>query len=53
MAHRGVNTGVEVLSDTQGVDFAAYLRRILGDIQRNWIPLIPEEARPPSKAAKP
>ena len=47
VAHGGVNTGVEVLSDTQGVDFGPYLRRILGDIRRTWIPLIPEEARPP------
>ena len=47
VAHGGVNPGVEVLSDTQGVDFGPYLRRILGDIRRTWIPLIPEEARPP------
>jgi TonB family protein len=47
VAHRGANTGVEVLSDTMGVDFGPYLRRILGDIKRTWIPLIPEEARPP------
>ena len=47
VAHQGLNTGVEVLSDTMGVDFAPYLRRILGDIKRTWIPLIPEEARPP------
>jgi TonB family protein len=43
-------TGVgraEILSDVQGVDFGPYIRRILGDIKRNWIPLIPEEARPP------
>lgn len=45
--HGGLNTGVEVLSDTQGVDFGPYLRRILGDIYRAWLPLIPEEARPP------
>jgi TonB family protein len=45
--HGGLNTGVEVLSDTQGVDFGPYLRRILGDIRRSWIPQIPEEARPP------
>jgi TonB family protein len=45
--HGGVNTGVEVLSDTMGVDFGPYLRRIIGDIRRTWIPLIPEEARPP------
>jgi outer membrane biosynthesis protein TonB len=44
---QGMGTGVEVLSDTQGVDFGPYIRRILGDIKRTWIPLIPEEARPP------
>jgi outer membrane biosynthesis protein TonB len=42
-----MGTGVEILSDTQNVDFGPYIRRILGDIKRNWIPLIPEEARPP------
>jgi TonB family protein len=42
-----MGAGVEVLSDTQGVDFGPYIRKILGDIKRNWIPLIPEEARPP------
>jgi len=42
-----MGTGAEVLSDTQGVDFGPYIRRILNDIRRNWIPLIPEEARPP------
>jgi TonB family protein len=47
VSHQGANTGVEVLSDTMGVDFGPYLRRILGDIKRTWIPLIPEEARPP------
>jgi TonB family protein len=46
-ARGGANTGVDVLSDTLGVDFNPYLRRILADIRRNWIPLIPEEARPP------
>jgi len=44
---QGMGTGVDVLSDTQGVDFGPYIRRILGDIRRTWIPLIPEEARPP------
>jgi outer membrane biosynthesis protein TonB len=39
--------GAEILSDTQGVDFNPYLRRLLADIYRNWLPLIPEEARPP------
>jgi outer membrane biosynthesis protein TonB len=39
--------GAEILSDTQGVNFDPYLRRILSDIKRNWEPLIPEEAQPP------
>ena len=43
----GMGTGAEILSDTQGVDFGPYLRRILSDIKRTWIPQIPEEARPP------
>jgi hypothetical protein len=38
---------VEVLSDMQGVNFNPYLRRILADIYRNWLPLIPEECKPP------
>ncbi len=37
----------EILSDTQGVDFRPYLQRILREIYDQWIPLIPEEARPP------
>ncbi len=39
--------GVEVLSDTQGVDFNKYLARLLADIRRNWLPLIPEECNSP------
>jgi TonB family protein len=42
-----LNTGVDILSDTMGVDFNPYLRRILHDIYVTWLPLIPEEARPP------
>ncbi len=45
--HQGLNTGVDVLSDTMGVDFNPYLRRILREIYTTWLPLIPEEARPP------
>ncbi len=37
----------EILSDTQGVNFNPYLKRILQEIYDQWIPLIPEEARPP------
>ncbi len=45
--HQGMNTGVDVLSDTMGVDFNPYLRRILREIYNTWLPLIPVEARPP------
>ncbi len=41
----------EILSDTQGVNFQPYLRRILQEIYDQWIPLIPEEARPPLRKA--
>lgn len=37
----------EILSDTQGVNFNPYLQRILREIYDQWLPLIPEEARPP------
>src|ERR1700733_10848957 len=39
--------GVQILSDTQGVDFGPYIRKILNEIRAAWYPLIPEEARPP------
>jgi TonB family protein len=39
--------GAEILSDTMGVDFAPYLRRMRSDIERNWIPLIPAKANRP------
>ena len=48
--HGGTDMGLgaaEILSDTQGVNFNPYLRRILQEIYAQWIPLIPEEARPP------
>ncbi len=45
--HQGLNTGVDVLSDTMGVDFDPYLRKIIREIYNTWLPLIPEEARPP------
>jgi hypothetical protein len=43
----GAKQGVQVLSDMQGVDFGKYLNRLLSDVRRNWLPLIPEECRPP------
>jgi len=42
-----VKNGVEILSDTKGVDFGPYVRQALQLIKRSWLPLIPEEARPP------
>ncbi len=34
-----------VLSDTLGVDFDPYLRRVVADIRRNWYAVMPEIAR--------
>jgi outer membrane biosynthesis protein TonB len=36
-----------ILSDTQGVDFSPYMRRLHSDIQRNWTPRIPKEVQAP------
>ena len=38
---------MDVLNDTQGVDFSPYLSRVLHDVRENWYRLIPEAARPP------
>jgi TonB family protein len=38
---------LDVLTDTQGVDFGPYLKRVVDDVRRNWYDLIPESARPP------
>lgn len=38
---------MEILSDTQGIDFGPYLARVLHDVRENWYTLIPEVARPP------
>ena len=35
---------LDILSDTQGVDFGPYLQRILQDVKENWYHLIPESA---------
>jgi TonB family protein len=39
--------GAEILSDTMGVDFDPYLKRIVYATERAWWPIIPEIARPP------
>jgi outer membrane biosynthesis protein TonB len=46
-AHSGLNSQVEILSDTLGVDFGPYIKRLLRILYNAWVPLIPEETRPP------
>jgi hypothetical protein len=46
--HPGAGSGgVEVLSDTQGVDFSSWLQRWHWETMRTWDPLIPDEVNPP------
>jgi TonB family protein len=49
-APRNIGVGVDVLSDTQGVDFSPYFRQSLQMIRSSWISLLPQEARPPFTA---
>jgi outer membrane biosynthesis protein TonB len=37
--------GVDILSDTQGVNFGPYLQQVLKRVRENWFKLIPESAR--------
>jgi TonB family protein len=39
--------GAEILSDTMGVDFGPYMKRIIYDTEHAWWPIIPDIARPP------
>lgn len=42
---RGRQLGaLEILSDTQGVDFGPYLQRVLQEVREHWYDLIPESA---------
>ena len=36
--------GFQILSDTQGVDFSAYIKRLLDTLRRNWYSVMPESA---------
>ena len=45
--HQALNVGPDILSDTMGVDFGAYLKRVIDATKRSWYPIIPESARPP------
>jgi TonB family protein len=47
LQHQGMNGQVEVLSDTQGVDFGPYIQQVIAATKRSWYPQIPESARPP------
>jgi TonB family protein len=43
-AHGRQQGNLEILSDTQGVDFGPYLQRILQEVKDHWYRLIPESA---------
>jgi TonB family protein len=43
-AHGRQVGNLEILSDTQGVDFGPYLQRVLHDVKINWYNAIPESA---------
>jgi outer membrane biosynthesis protein TonB len=46
--HPGAGSGgIEVLSDTQGVDFNGWLQRWHRETERTWDPLIPDEVNAP------
>jgi TonB family protein len=46
--HPGAGAGgVQILSDTQGVDFSAWLHRWYYETEHTWDPLIPDEVNPP------
>ncbi len=46
--HPGAGTGgVQILSDTQGVDFTNWLERWHYETERTWDPLIPDEVNAP------
>lgn len=42
-----LQAGAQILSDTMGVDFSGYMRRLHYEIQRKWEPLIPKEVQSP------
>jgi TonB C terminal len=40
----GMGSGVQILTDTQGVDFTSYIQRLLATLKRNWEAVMPESA---------
>jgi hypothetical protein len=45
-----VNGGVQILSDTEGVDFAPYLKQWHTITQQSWLKLMPPEVNAPTHA---
>jgi TonB family protein len=45
LAPGSVGSGLELLSDSRGVDFRSYLTQILAAVKRNWQAVLPESAR--------
>jgi len=43
-AHGRQVGSLEILSDTMGVDFGPYIKRVVHDVRQNWISAIPESA---------
>ncbi len=41
----GMGNGAQILSDTQGVDFNPYIRRLLATLKRNWDNVMPVSAQ--------
>jgi TonB family protein len=41
------STAGEIISDTMGTDFGPYLKPVIATVGKNWLLLIPPEARPP------
>jgi hypothetical protein len=41
---QNMQPGVSILTDTQGVDFDSYLRRLLATVKQNWYNVMPESA---------
>jgi hypothetical protein len=42
-----IPSGAQILSDTMGVDFGPYIKRMMGDMKRNWESLIPDKVKAP------
>ena len=41
------SSGVDILSDTRGVDFGPYIKQVIHATRGAWYKVIPESARPP------